>query len=223
MKGAYDSIEFPDSPEDRPYTFINMVATIDGKIVSGNREEPVHDIGSELDHQTMRQIESAANAVAMGASSLRATPTVGYAEHLFRFVFTLSGGVPTDHNFFTDHPEKAFVVTSELGRYRTPEGVQTMVVGDQEIDPSFFLRHIKQTLGIERFLLEGGGETNARFLEQDLIDEIFLTIAPKIKMGEGIPTMAEGRPFERERMSKWSLVSCIPVDDEVYLRYRRKR
>lgn len=223
MTGAYDEIEFPDSGLDRPYTFINMVSTIDGKILSGDRTEPVHDIGSDLDHKTMRQIEAVADGVAMGAGSLRATSKVGYSDHLYRFVFTLSGNVPADHNFFTDNPEKAFVVTSELGRYRTPEGVQTLVVGDREIDPEFFLKHIKSHLGINRFLIEGGGDTNAWFLERDLIDEIFLTIAPKIKMGEGIPTIAEGNPFDRERMTKWSLVSCKPVEDEVYVRYRRLR
>lgn len=223
MTGAYDAIAFPDVELDRPYTFINMVSTIDGKIVSGDRTEPVHDIGSDLDHQTMRQIEAVADGVAMGAGSLRATKKVGYSDHLYRFVFTLSGNVPPGHNFFTDVPDKAFVVTSELGRYRTPEGVQAIVVGDQEIDPEFFLRHIHKNLGIKKFLIEGGGDTNAWFLERDLIDEIFLTVAPKIKMGEGIPTMAEGNPFDRGRMTNWSLVSCRPIADEVYLRYRRLR
>ena len=48
-EGVYAGLSFPDAPGDRPYTFINMVTTIDGKIVTGTREESAQDLGSELD------------------------------------------------------------------------------------------------------------------------------------------------------------------------------
>ena len=62
----YENLEFPPAPADRPYTFINMVCTIDGKTVSGSREEDVVGLGSKFDQSVMDEIESAADAVLQG-------------------------------------------------------------------------------------------------------------------------------------------------------------
>ncbi|HTQ11547.1 MAG TPA: DsbA family protein, partial [Fimbriimonadaceae bacterium] len=62
----YPTLRFPPSPAGRPYLYINMVATIDGKIILGGRDEPVVDLGSETDHRIMKQIEAASDAVLLG-------------------------------------------------------------------------------------------------------------------------------------------------------------
>jgi dihydrofolate reductase len=59
----------------------------------------------------------------------------------------------------------------------------------------------------KRMLLVGGATTSARFLKEELIDEIYLTIEPKV-FGTGIPLFAEGsfeadfRLLSIERLNK---------------------
>src|SRR5581483_6388677 len=79
-----------------------MVATIDGKTVSGARGEPVQDLGSSNDHQLMRKIENAAQAVLIGAASQRSSKAISYPAHLLRIVATRSGNLDYDSRFFRD-------------------------------------------------------------------------------------------------------------------------
>ena len=220
-EGVYPRLKLGPAPPDRPCVFINMVATIDGKTVSGGREEPVHDIGSELDHATMRQIESAADAVMIGAGSLRATPALHYPSGLKRVVVSGSGDVPADSRFFTDDPEQAFLATHR--GTKAPQGVKTILCGESAIDWTLLLRTLRREHGVERLLVEGGSEINASLLALDLVDELFLTLAPKVKLGRGLPTYAGGEPLPRDKMLRFSLLSCTPVGDELFVRYRRDR
>lgn len=216
----YPNLEFPAPPSDRPYVFVNMVTTIDGKITLGTRKDPVTDLGSDKDHQTMHEIEAAAQGLIMGAGTMRACPIIRIPKHVKRFIVTKSGDIPSPHCLHDDAPENFFIVGPESlpgSKY------QTIRAGKDETDFKEILRQLRQNHGIERLLCEGGSDLNAALFEKDLIDEIFWTIAPKIKLGHETPTMADGNPLPRESVSLFKLVSCIPHADEVFLRYRRNR
>jgi len=211
---AYQELDWPVAPGDRPYVFMNMVSTIDGKILTGERDEPVMDLGSPLDHATMRYLESQADAVLIGSGSLRATPGIWYERSLKRVVMTKSGDLPWHSRFFTDAPDQAFV---SGGDRPLPDGVRRLPG-----DLSSLLNELRG-LGVERLLVEGGSEINALFLAADLVDELFLTVAPKIKLGRDVPTIADGEPLARDQVQRWSLVSHQAVEDDLFLRYRRQR
>lgn len=71
-------------------------------------------------------------------------------------------------------------------------------------------------------LIEGGPTILASFLKEGLIDEIFLTIAPKI-FGSKYPstlTMVEGYLFPKQSIKKLKLLSVKPIGNEIYLRYQ---
>ncbi|HZH97458.1 MAG TPA: DsbA family protein [Fimbriimonadaceae bacterium] len=210
----YTDLTFPDAPSDRPYCFINMVCTIDGKTVTGARDEPVHDLGSRLDHELMRRIEEAADAIMLGAGSLRATPKLWYPKDKIRIVVTRSGDLPYQSRFFTDAPEKAYICGPEQVRF--PEPTQRL----QE-DLAECLRTLRD-MGVQRLLVEGGSELNAELLRRDLVDELFLTLAPKIKLGRDIATYAGGEPLGRGEVQRYELIESHRVGDEMFLRYRRK-
>ena len=58
----YADLVFPPAPVDRPFVYINMVTTIDGKTVLGERSESVAGLGSPFDQQVMDRLELAADA-----------------------------------------------------------------------------------------------------------------------------------------------------------------
>lgn len=220
VETPYRGLHFPKGEDDRPYTFINMIATIDGKTVSGKRDEPVTDLGSNVDRATMRRLEHEAQAVLIGASTLRATPGLWYPRHLWRFVVSSTGDIDRSTRFFTDAPDRAFVVVPETTSSVADDEI---AFGVGRVDFVRLLRHIRLDLGIQTLLVEGGSEVNAQLLAADLVDELFLTIAPKVKLGRAVPTYAGGEPLDREQMPGFHLIESNVVGDEVFLRYRRAR
>ncbi len=215
----YKSLSFPLPSATRPTVFINMVSTIDGKTISGERNESVIDLGSKIDHLLMRRIESHADAVILGATTLRATTPKWNPETKTRLVLTESGNVPFDSAYLQNG--EAFITTSAKSAKKLPIDAKVLVAGEEEFDVHSLLQQLRDR-GIQRLLVYGGSEVNAVFLRAGVVDELFWTIAPKIKLGRDVPTFAGGEPLARAEMLKYSLVSHEVVGDEIFVRYRRK-
>jgi len=177
-----------------------MIATIDGKILSGGRDESVHDLGSKHDKLMMKRIEASADAVLLGAQTLRATPLSWSPQTVRRYVVTRSGDVPEGHRYLTEG--SATILSGEVDWLRALQGMR-----DQ---------------GVDRLLVMGGSLVNAQLFALGLVDEIFLTVAPKIRLGGDIPTIADGEALPRESIQEFSLVEHHAVGSELFLRYRRE-
>lgn len=215
---TYSDLKLPAAPADRPYTFINMVTTIDGKSVSGTREDGVMDLGSSTDHILMRRIEGGADAIMVGAQTVRSAKPSWNPNVEKRLIVTRSGNLPLDSRFFEG---EAYAI-SPLGTL-LPQGVAAIRGGEGEIDWLEMLRKLRQELGIERLLVSGGSELNGALLHADLIDDLFWTIAPKVKLGRDLPTYAGGEPLPREALLHFDLLEHHVVENEIFLRYRRRR
>jgi riboflavin biosynthesis pyrimidine reductase/predicted DsbA family dithiol-disulfide isomerase len=209
----YTHLTYPSPPKDRPYTFINMVATIDGKILTGGRDEPVVDLGSKFDHQMMKRIESSADAVLLGAQTLRAAKKTWNPAAQTRIVISRSGNLPFDSCFFTGNP-----IIASPEPVEAPDGIEQLHF--QSIEE---LLSTLKARGIDKLLVLGGSTLNAELFQKEQVDEIFLTLAPKIKLGEDVPTIADGEPLPRERIQNYTIVERHQVGDELFLRYRRNR
>src|SRR2546423_13842867 len=104
----YLNLEFPEPAADRPYIFINMVSTIDGKILIDPIGGTAKGLGSATDQLLMRRIEDNADCAMIGAGTLRAGNVV-YAPDKWRAGVTSSGNLPAGNRFFTGAAEKALV------------------------------------------------------------------------------------------------------------------
>jgi len=224
IEAVYANLDFPahNAPAWRPYTFINMVATIDGKVISGARGEEVGDLGSNVDHLLMRRIERAADAVLIGAESQRSSPGIWYPPGVKRIVVTRSGNVLAESRFFTDEPRSAWVFCTDESTLPTlPGGVSVVSFPGDAVMVGDAVRLMREQMAVERLLVEGGSNLNGQMLRADVVDELFLTLAPKVKLGEDLPTYAGGEPLPREGLQRYSLVEAHRVADELFLRYRR--
>ena len=77
--------------------------------------------------------------------------------------------------------------------------------------------------GVERLYVLGGSDLNGQLLGADLVDELFLTVAPKVRLGDDLPTYAGGEALPRSDLLDFTLVESHVVQDEVFLRYRRRK
>lgn len=218
----YEHLVFPKAPANRPYTFINMVCTIDGKTVSDTRDQDVVGLGSKFDQTVMDRIESAADAVLQGGQTLRATNPKWNPKAPIRIGVTKSGKVPFDTQYFSAPGSQAYLACPAKLSIQLPDHVTRINAGKEEVDPVWLAAYLRRELGIERLHVLGGSEINALFLRHDLVDELFLTIAPKVKLGRELPTYAGGDPLPEGSIQNYELVEHHAVEGEIFLRYRRR-
>ena len=76
--------------------------------------------------------------------------------------------------------------------------------------------------GYKNVLVEGGPTLLGSFLRMNLIDEIFLTIAPRIFGTESNLTLSlvEGQLFPPNKIKNLKLISVKTISDEIFLRYK---
>ena len=209
----YADVEFGPAPEDRPTVFINMVATIDGKIVTGSRDDDVMDLGSDVDHKAMANIDRASDGCLIGGRTLRASPRTWRPRGRVSLVVSASGDLPYEARYFEG---ESYVVAPEGATFDSP--VPRLTLRDW---PSL-LRELRDK-GVQRLYVLGGSDLNGQLLQADLVDELFLTVAPKVRLGADLPTYAGGEPLPRGGLLQFELVESHVVGDEVFLRYRRRK
>jgi len=206
---------------DRPYLAINMVATADGRAaVNGSAV----GIGSTADKRLMRELRAEADIVLHGAGTVRADPLSarvprdlveqrlarGLSEQPLGAIVTRSGDLPSQHPYY----ESATVI------YVTSDREVAVAAATVEVcrvaDVSGVVRDLARR-GARRILCEGGPTLNAALFAAGLIDEVFLTIAPKIVGGRDPLTIVKGAPFVET--VHLELRSLVDVEGELFLRY----
>jgi len=219
----YMNPRWPVPPADRPYTSVNMVSTVDGKILLGPRGSTAKGLGGQTDQLLMRRLESAADGAMIGAGTLRAGPVI-YASHLWRATVTRSGDLPIDNRFFTDAPEKAIVFApatlASEARIRLETCANVRFAGETEVDLTTAVHVLRTEFGIRHLIVEGGPDLNFDLFEAGIVDELFLTFAPKLKGGAGVPTILEGPGLPDRDWIGVELLSLYHDGDELYFRYR---
>jgi 2,5-diamino-6-(ribosylamino)-4(3H)-pyrimidinone 5'-phosphate reductase len=221
---------------DRPFVSINMAMTADGKITSALREEPA--FASRLDKKTMDRLRAESDAVLVGAGTLRADDpplqvrdpemralrrSLGKPERIVNVVVTASAEIDRASRFFEAAPSESRIVATvenaDAARVaRLAEVAEVWTVGRGHVDLPDLLLRLKRR-GIDRLLVEGGGETNWGFVRDDLVDELYVTIAPTILGGRDAPTPCEGEGLVMAGQRRLRLVSADVVDSEIFCRY----
>lgn len=81
------------------------------------------------------------------------------------------------------------------------------------------LRLLRTRYGCRRALSEGGPTFNAAVLRADVLDELFLTFAPKLVAGQG-KTIVDGPQFPFKQWPLLELVTLYEQASELFFRYR---
>jgi len=99
---------------------------------------------------------------------------------------------------------------------------EVKICGRSEINFRTALRWLKRHWGVNRLLCEGGGDLNDALFRAGLVDELHLTVSPKIFGGRTAPTIAEGLGVTQlARAARFELISARRVGPEMFLVYRR--
>jgi riboflavin-specific deaminase-like protein len=224
-----------------PFVLVNMAITADGKIATANRK--VSSFGSTYDCRHLLELRATADAVMAGARTAdSAAINLGpgparfrrlrlknrLSEYNLRVIVSGSGTLNPEAEVFKHRFSPIFILTTKrasqakLRRLRAVAD-EVKVFGRHEINFCKALGWLRDQWGVERLLCEGGGDLNDALFRAGLVDEVHLTICPKIIGGRKAPTLADGIGFGR-------LASALPLQiesvqrfgDEIFAVFRRR-
>jgi 2,5-diamino-6-(ribosylamino)-4(3H)-pyrimidinone 5'-phosphate reductase len=233
VSAVYEDLALPPTRRGdvaRPYVALNMVSSVDGKTATGGKTA---GLGSRIDRQTMRTLRSRADAVMIGAGTLRAEKlSLGLdqadTEPPLGIIVTGTGDVPLAEHLIVTEEQEVLVLVSEAAPNRVVERLrrfsQVMTApadSNGAIDLRSAMRILRAEWGIESLVLEGGPGLNHALISRHLVDELFHTIAPELLGGTSAETLTllRGPALPALDRPVLELVSIHLADGELFLRY----
>ncbi len=215
--------------DERPYVVTNFVLSLDGRATLAGRSGP---LGSDVDTRMLVELRTRVDAVMIGAGTMRAerygriVPSQERRERREReglahdpLAVLVSGrlDLPWDAPLFTESGHVLIFTSSEA---EPPETAATVRVERHPgaVDLRRALATLRRERGVRALLCEGGPALHAQLIEAGVVDELFVTHAPKLVGGEG-PRLVTGLP-ERERPVELAWLLHEPDTGELFARYR---
>ncbi len=216
---VYPNLKFPQKT-GRPFFYTNFVSTVDGKVQVLKNTKDYWPIGSKIDHQVLLELRSCADCLIHGGNLGREFGEMTL-NSLNKSSFKLR------RKKLGKNPQLPYyIVTSRPETFAAPYTTSVGLDHDLKVNivtgPLQKLSEDLLRLGYKNVLIEGGPTLLGSFLKINLIDEIFLTIAPKIfgNKNSSTLTLVEGYLFPKKAIKTLSLLSCKKLGSEIYLRYR---
>jgi riboflavin-specific deaminase-like protein len=224
------------TPRGRSHIIVNMAVSVDGRINTRRRER--FALGSEHDRRLMDVLRERADAVIVGAGTIRhdGHPMLlryadlcarrvarGQDPHPVNVVLSSDLGIPLRQKFFASAQVKRIVFTTRrapVARARRFERVAEVVVLPGAVpSPARVVAALRER-GLKRLILEGGGEVHFAFAKAGLVDEWYVTVTPRLIGGKDAPSFLDGEGFLKRDHRELRLVSQRRIGDELFLRYR---
>ena len=220
--------------ERRPYLITNFAVTLDGHATIAGRSGP---IGSQADTAMLVGLRTQVDAVMIGAGTMRAERygrvIADPAKRQRRerdglprdpLVVIISGrlDLPWDAPLFTEgHGRVLICTTSEADPPECKTPVRVLRQRGEQLDLAAVLEHLRGERGVRALLCEGGPHLHAQLIDAGLVDELFVTHAPKLAGGAGPGLVAGLEERAREVELAWLLTE--PDTGELFGRYRIPR
>ena len=216
--------------EDRPYVVTNFALTLDGHATIAGRSGK---IGSDVDTEMLVGLRTRVDAVMIGAGTMRAERygrLIGDQAKRDRrereglphdpLMVLVSGrlDLPWDAPLFTEGRGSVLIFThsdAEPPRTATPLRIERH---DGAVDLAAALAHLRRKRGVRALLSEGGPRLHAQLIDLGLVDELFVTHAPKLAGGPGPGLVVD----LAERVRKLELAWLLHEEStgELFARYR---
>jgi riboflavin-specific deaminase-like protein len=216
------------APATRPYLGVNMVSSLDGKATLDWRTK---GLSSDVDRRLFHQLRTQADAVMVGAGTAREErygritkndelrekrANEGLVPDALAVVVSGTLDLPPDLPLLNAADQRVVIATGSEEELPGVTGdVEYARVGD---DLPRLMAYLHERHGVRSVLCEGGPTLNSFLFAADVVDELFLTLNPKILGGASALTIVAGR--ELVEPLEPALVSVAEADGELYTRWR---
>src|SRR3954465_5343460 len=212
--------------------------TADGKIAPPSRT--FWTFSSSRDRAHMMELRATADAVMSGARTVDLNPVTlgtggvkyrafrkrrGLSEFNLRVIVSGSGTIDPKARIFRERFSPIIILTTRAAGKRRIERLRRLaddvkICGDRELDFQVGLQWLREKWNVKRLLCEGGGELDDALFRAGLVNELHLTICPKIFGGRNAPTIAEGAGvLKLADAAQLKLKSMKRIGDELFVIY----
>lgn len=201
---------------------VNMIFSADGAAAFGGRAGP---LSCPTDQQLLRVLRGLADVVLVGAGTARAEnygpvrlTNAAPAPPPPIAVISRSGRLPA--RLLGDPDQPPIVVTcAQAAAHEDPgDGRRVLVAGEDTVDVARAIALLRAR-GMHRILCEGGPTVLDELVEADAVDEICVTLAPKLAASQPVGLRPTASPLPTPVAMR--LEHALVCDGYVFLRYRR--
>lgn len=215
-----------EAREERPFVAMNFAATVDGRATIGGASGP---IGSDADTAMLAGLRTRFDAVMIGAGTMRVErygrPVASQEKREKReqaglspdpLMVIVSGrlDLPWDAPLFDEGGPVLVFTSAETEPPQVPSSLE-LVRHEGAIDLAEALRHLRRERRVRALLCEGGPHLYGQLQAAGLVDDLFLTTAPKLA-GGGAPRIIEG---ELPAVAPLQLSWLLEEEGELFARY----
>ena len=222
----------------RPKVISNFAMTADGKV--STRNHTPSGFTSQHDKRRLLEIRSLGDAVMVGRGTAEAdnmTMTIpvddlraerlarGQSGHPIRVLLSHSGDIPPTLKVFTNNVAPTLIYTTDAipvsSRVALESHAQITAFPEKKVPLRSVLDDLRTRYQVKTLICEGGPTLIKSLFADDLLDELFITIAPKIFGGKDAPTMTGLPGSFLPNSRQFRLKSLVIENDEAYCHYIR--
>ncbi|HEY4428681.1 MAG TPA: dihydrofolate reductase family protein [Solirubrobacteraceae bacterium] len=225
----------PPEPAARQRVLLNMVSTVDGRATLGGRSAP---LSGRADRQMFHGLRSAADAVLVGAGTVRMERygrlvkeasvrrlrlERGLDEEPLACIVSGRLALEPDIPLLADPAARVVIVTSSAASLPATAAEVEYVRSEREgrVDLAAALAELRSRFGVQVLLCEGGPHLGQELFAAGLVDELFLSVSPRLAGGEA----ASGESLrilagpELEPPTSLEVLGVLECESDLFLRY----
>ena len=214
--------------EARPYRIATLVESVDGRATVAGRSGP---LGGDADREMFHGLRTCVDAVFTGTGTLRAenygrlvrSPerrerrvAAGLDPEPVAVVVSRRGHIPWSIPLFEEPEQRVLVFSEEPVEAPGKADAQVQVAVVDDARPVAVLERLRADFGIRSVLSEGGPTLLASLIADEVLDELFLTIAPLVA-GAGEKPVVDGQPIGEP--APFTIRWLLEDDGHLFLRY----
>ncbi|OEC88541.1 MULTISPECIES: 2,5-diamino-6-(ribosylamino)-4(3H)-pyrimidinone 5'-phosphate reductase [Methanobacterium] len=211
----------------KPHVILNAAMTLDGKIatrtgsseISGKEDLiRVHKLRKEMDAIMVGINTLLADDPRLTVHKIKADPE----DNPVRIVVDSKARTPLNFRILNNDAPAIIAVTENAD----PEKIEALEkkatvlkCGKDRVDLKSLMDKLSKT-GIKRLMLEGGSTLNYSMLENGLVDEVRVCVAPMIAGGSNAKTLVDGEGIDKMKDAvKLKLKKSYGLGEDLILEY----
>ena len=215
--------------KSRPHVILSAAISIDGKIATRIGDSK---LSSKKDKIRIHKLRSTVDAILVGKNTVhRDDPllTVRYAKgkNPIRIILDSNGTISVNSKILQTSGKVPTIiaVSKKISKSNLQKlkkfPVEIIMTGENSVNIKSLMNNLNKRK-IKTILVEGGGTVNWQFIQNNLFDEILITIAPFIIGGTNAITFVQGRGFDEITQSPRLRLNVIKkLENSLILHYTK--
>ena len=215
----------------RPYVILSAAASLDGKIATKSGDSR---FSSTKDKVRVYRLRATVDAILVGKNTVKRDDPILTVHQVkgknpIRIILDSRATISTKSRIIkTCNKIPTIIAVSKKASNKNLERLEkfplkVIVLGNNTVNIKKLLKTLWK-LKIKKILVEGGGTVNWEFVNQNLFDEIIVTITPFLVGGKDAVSIIEGKGFAKITKSrKLKLEKILHLENEVVLYYKKSK